>query len=91
MGTVTGNTLQEPSSSYWYWTELGPDRINLNGATVNLPAGRYEALWDIRGNSGDTFEFEIVAADGMVLLSVLRKIPASEVDDWGNQFFTVPA
>ncbi|WEF34015.1 hypothetical protein [Pseudoduganella chitinolytica] len=89
MSAITGNTLQQPSGPYWYWTELGPERINLNENTVELPPGRYEAFWDIRGNSGDTFQFQIVADDGTVLLDVTRTIPAGEVDDWDKRLFTV--
>ncbi|WP_146171980.1 hypothetical protein [Pseudoduganella armeniaca] len=91
MSAITGRTLSKPSGPYWYWTELGPERVNLNAGTVHLPPGRYEALWDFRGNSGEKLEFELVADDGTVLLKVTRTIPEGELDDWGNQFFTVRA
>lgn len=90
MTIVRGNTTQQPSGPYWYWTELGPENVNLADSKADLPAGRYEVLWDFRGSPGETLEFEIATTDGTVLLSVSRTIPSGNVDDWGSQFFSVP-
>ncbi len=85
---VTGKTSKKPSGPYWYWTELGPEKVNLTNRTVHLPPGNYVVFWDFRGNPGDALEFTLEAS-GNQLVKVPDQIPPGELDGWGEKPFTV--
>ncbi|MBA5606258.1 hypothetical protein H3H36_12930 [Duganella sp. FT3S] len=89
MTQVTGSTSKKPKGVYWYWTQLGPNNINLTDSIVDLPPGNYELFWDFRGNPGDSFAFSVAGPAG-VLTKVSDAIPSGSTDGWGMKPFLIP-
>ena len=86
---VTGTTERTPTGPYWYWTQLGPQNVNLDGRTVNLPPGSYDLFWDFRGKPGDTLQLKLTDANGNDIVTLTDSIAVNDSESWGQKSFKV--
>lgn len=89
MSEVTGKSMKRPSGPFWYWTELGPKRVNLADKTTKLPAGTYELFWEFRGKPGETLEVALTDEKGRELTKLTDTIPVHDLESWGQKQFKV--